>query len=85
MVNSSSIDNRSRLSSHPNPQPHKSFRTCSLLDAVLLQTTTTFHSLHTLPINTMGRTRARRSNSPEEFPMLKTLGLMAVKIKGDGK
>jgi hypothetical protein len=33
----------------------------------------------------MGRTRARRSNSPEEFPMLKTLGLMAVKIKGDGK
>jgi hypothetical protein len=32
----------------------------------------------------MGRARARRQNSPEEFPMLNTLGLMAVKIKGDG-
>jgi len=29
--------------------------------------------------------RARRSNSPEEFPFLKNLGLMAVKTKGDGK
>ena len=32
----------------------------------------------------MGRARARRQNSPEEFPMLKSLGLIAVKIKGDG-
>ncbi|KAE9371261.1 cysteine proteinase, partial [Stipitochalara longipes BDJ] len=32
----------------------------------------------------MSRTRSRRSKSPEEFPMLKPLGLMAMTTKADG-